>query len=190
MIIPEGYSQVNLVFVGDNLPTGAQVTFGISNENDQTPAQVGADVITALVSSQVMDLFGDDEAITSIHVKNGPNDTGPFADVPTNLPGALTTNIVTPNVAILVKKVTQLGGRKGAGRFFWPGTTESSVGSDGTVDGGSLTSLETAFGTFLEDLTTNVIPMVLLHNDSTTPSLVTSLAPAAIAATQRRRMRR
>lgn len=190
MIIPDNCSQVNLVFVGDNLPTGAQVTFGVGNDSDFSPTAVGDKVIEALVAAQVMDLFGDDEAITTVHVKNGPNATGPFADVATDLPGALTSNITSPNVSLLVKKNTALGGRQGQGRMYWPGISEATIGSDGTIDGAFLTSAAGIFGTWLEELTTELIPMLLLHNNAVAPNAVTSLAVQAVGATQRRRLRR
>jgi hypothetical protein len=190
VIIPSGYGQVNLQFTGDNLPTGAEVTFGILNSLSLSANDVGESVIIAIGSSEIMQEFVDDETIANVHVKLGPNASGPFADVGSEISGAVSTSGTSPNVAVLIKKSTTLGGRKGAGRMFWPGCPEGAIGSDGTIDSAARIAIDGAFAQFRTDLDVNDVPMVLLHNDSTSPNLVSSLTCDPIGATQRRRMRR
>lgn len=190
MIIPALFGQANLRFTGDNLPTGAEVTFGFFNETDAEAANCCLRVSEALGTSAVMGEFGDDETITNVHVKLGPNVSGPFADLAVDFVGGVSTSITPPNLSVLIKKSSSIGGRKGAGRMFWPGAAEGSVGSDGTLEGAYVLALQDVFSTFLADLSSNEVPMRLLHNDATIPSAVLALVPDAVAATQRRRLRR
>lgn len=188
-IIPSGYSQVNLVFVGDNLPTGAEVTFGVDN-NGAIPDLVCSGVFDALSASTLMSNFVDDCAIVTIRAKNGPNADGPFSEISVNMPGGIASAGATPNVAALFKKNTDLGGRKGQGRCFWPGVSEALVGSDGTLDSTLRAAIQTDANSLLSGLVSETLPMVLLHNDATTPSPVIGFTIQSVAATQRRRLRR
>lgn len=190
MIIPSGHGQANLIFTGDNLPTGAQVTFGFLNSGALSATAAAEAIETAIGSSAIMSEFVDDERIATIHVKLGPNATGAFTDLSVELSGGVSTSGTSPNVAVLVKKSTTLGGRKGAGRFFWPGCPEGAIGSDGTIDTAARLAMDSTFADLRADLDTNGVPMMLLHNDSTNPNLVSSLSVAAVGATQRRRLRR
>lgn len=189
MQIPVFSGQVNLQFVGDNLPTGAEVTFGV-NAGSSTPQAIAAVVETVLGSADIMSLFSDDQSIANIHVKVGPNETGAFADLPVDIPGEKTEACVSSAVSLLVKKNTAFGGREGSGRMFWPGLVEPDIGSDGTIESSALTALQTAFESFRTGMSSAGHALRLLHNSATTPYLITSLAVDPVAATQRRRQRR
>jgi len=190
VIIPAGYAQVNVHFTGDNLPTGAQVTFGVDDNGALTATQIAEIVENALIVGDMMSRLVDDMVISNLHVKKGPNETGPFVDYALNIPGESTANGVSPNVSFLVTKNTSQGGRKGAGRMFWPGLTEAGIGSDGLMDVTVRANLQAHFDTFLSTLVGDSLPMVLLHGDATAPYNVDSLTVAAVGATQRRRIRR
>lgn len=190
MIIPSGHGQVNVQFVGDNLPTGAECTFGILNVGGLTAIQAAEAVETAIAAAAVMAEFVDDERIGNIHVKLGPNATGAFADNAVEISGGVSTTGTSPNVAVLIKKSTTLGGRKGAGRMFWPGCPEGAIGSDGTIDGAAVLAITSVFNDLRDELDAQGVPMMLLHNDSTAPNLVSSMSCDSVGATQRRRLRR
>lgn len=190
MTIPVGFSQVNLMFTGAPLPTGAEVTFGVENLGGDPPVTVGGLVAVALDDSNVLDQTSDAVAITGIKVKNGPDSTGASAIVGLSAPGTVAGNTTAPNLAILVRKVTNLGGRRGRGRFYWPCVPEVSVGDDGTLLEPMKSDLETAFNAFLSELNSAGLPMVLLHDGPTIPTSVVDLAVQEVAGTQRRRMRR
>jgi hypothetical protein len=135
-------------------------------------------------------LYSSQITATSLLVKLGPNDTGASVVEPISFGGAGASAQSAPNVAMLVQKGTNLGGRKGRGRLFIPGVPEASVDPSGIIAAGTITALNAVLGDFITDLQTNDVPMVLLHSDSTTPTPVTSLNINATAATQRRRLRR
>lgn len=97
-----------------------------------------------------------------------------------------------PNVAWLVRKHTLLGGRKGRGRTYFPGVTEASVGDGGQVNEGD-GSLRTSLEGFWNGITTGVtgpVDLVLLHEDLTAPTSVSTWVMDNRIATQRRRNRK
>jgi len=110
-------------------------------------------------------------------------------------PGSLSISSLPPNCALLVHKVTAAGGRRGRGRFFIPWTTDKeSVNEAGILETGSVDSRRNTLATWLTALSTNGVPMVLLHGEGKTalipPTPVALLQPMTLLATQRRRLGR
>lgn len=189
MLIPSGFAQVNLRITGVGVPRGAEMTFGVDNTGAASAVAIAETVEAALIVSGLGGSMFEDAAITNIHVKRGPNATGSFTDHPVNVPGVETGTPVPPNVSVLLKKSTSLGGREGQGRMFHPCVEESQISADGIVGSGLVTDLTTQCSSFLSELDSNGIFMVLLHNSSTVPTAVNTLTPDSLAATQRRRLR-
>lgn len=192
MDIPEGYSQVTLGFSG-TFPYPPAVTFGIDNPDVATPAALGILVRTAWESSGIEPLIPNTIQQDLITVKMGPSATGPSATITGAGLGGSTAAAATPQVAILVQKQTGFGGRSGKGRFYLPIVQEASVAADGTLLGGYITPLQTAMTSFLNNLESADIPMVVFHNPGaplSAPTPVDSLVVQSRVATQRRRNRR
>ncbi len=123
--------------------------------------------------------------------------------------GANAGSMLTRNTALLVKKRTNRGGRRGRGRMYVPGRlAESAADQAGNILTASITSMQTDFTALDAALTAIGGGMVLLHDDqiitsysSTTgkpvyttidpgpPDAVFELIVDGKAATQRRRMR-
>ena len=200
MIIPEGFTQINLKFTGSGLPTGAEVTFAVINPADQPPTTIAADVLAEWAAAGIMGNLSNGVSVTSVLAKNGPNETGPSAEIPASVPGTGGSGIATPNVTWLVKKATPLGGRRGSGRMYLPGVIEGAVDGAGQMDPGNVTALQGDLDTFLTGLVTAGNPMYLLHAESDEddpdpspvpdPTIVSDLLVSSTAATQRRRLRR
>lgn len=194
MIIPDGYAQVNLRWEGTPVPTGAESTFGIRlDDAAESPTSLAMKVEAQFSASGIMAPFTQDISITNIHVKFGPDSTGPFADLPVSIEGESADAAVPSNTALLIRKHTGFGGRAGRGRMYWPGLPETKVGANGNVD----SALRTLVGDKLDDirsgLALNDAVMVLLHGAGSplsSPSVITSTSIDAKAATQRRRLRR
>lgn len=114
--------------------------------------------------------------------------------------GGTAHSATTPNVTFLLHKDTGLPGRFNRGRLFLPGVSEQDVDAVGTVAGSKITELELARGNFETVLTTFHFSPVILHRDFSTdggvtfthrdPTTIVGLRFDALAATQRRRMRR
>lgn len=193
-VIPVGYSQVNLKFTGAAVPRGAEVTFGVANTTFLSPTGVAALVEDSLGDFTAWASFSNLAKITSILVKNGPNATGPFAEVPANSGGTGTSEAAPPNVAVLVRKHTAYGGRAGSGRFYFPSPLDNVVDGAGNLLSGTRTALQNAFDAFAMSLDANLIPLVLLHGPNSpigdsAPTPITGLNVDSRVATQRRRLR-
>jgi len=119
--------------------------------------------------------------------------TGPITGTDTRSPltGANTGNGAAANLAYLIRKTTNQGGRAGRGRMYLPGVEETDVDAAGNFSGGILTTAATVFGDMINDFSTNDVPLRLLHNNpALTPGVITGMAFQTQAATQRRRLRR
>lgn len=192
MHIPSGYAQVNHFFTGAGMPRGAQITYGVFLQPAATPAGVATEMSaaweTAWKSATPISVTH-----SKVRVKFGPPDTGPFAEGGSSFAGTYNTPVDAPQVAVLVKKNTDRGGREGAGRFFLPVVPEADTLNGGTIDPTALAALQTRANNWLTDVTggTHVDFMCLLHNDPlTTPDEITSLTVMSLLSTQRRRIRK
>lgn len=97
-----------------------------------------------------------------------------------------------PNCAVLVKKVTGLGGRKHRGRFFWPPSflDEADVTPAGFLESGAITNHSTKFTQWLAAMILGgVQPFVLHSNILDAPTEITAFQLSSQLATQRTRMR-
>ena len=194
MEIPVGYAQANLRFTGSAMPTGAEITLGLD-----VSSYVGTpDSVAALLASQWnvdnvdarMTLY---LALTEVRVKYGPVATGPTGVWTGSIPGTQSGDSAPPNTAALVRKLTDLGGRAGRGRFFFPGVSEANAGGGGTLDPTEATNLEDALNDWGVALTAADLQPVLLHSESSpvsTPTPVNAFSVDGLLATQRRRLRR
>jgi hypothetical protein len=193
MLIPLGFAQLNAIHTGTSLPNGAQWTLAVNHDGiEQTPLQVAEKFEQALSDSNLYDNVSLGVTMTSVLCKFGPNDTGKSALSPANEPG-VNGNQASPNTSYLVHKNTDDGGRAGRGRFFLPGVPDSLINPSGTIVSASISAINTSLATFLAALIAEDVIPVVLHNVGSplsSPSPIESLVVDAVAATQRRRLRR
>jgi hypothetical protein len=119
--------------------------------------------------------------------------TGPISGIDTRSPltGTNGADGSSPQVAILVRKSTDQGGRQGRGRMYIPGPSEVDTNADGLLSAGFLTLCNTVFGDMINDFSLNDVPLRLLHSSGgPSPAVVTGLSTDPVLATQRRRLRR
>lgn len=191
MIIPDGFAQANLQFGGADFPSGAEITFGVSLASYAGDPTSAAEDIAAITNTDLASFWGPLTNFVQVLVKFGPNDDGPFGTFPGGGGGAGSGLNVPANTSVLIRKNTALGGRKHNGRLFWPWVSEGNVTGAGVIAGGVVSTMQTEFEGWLDDLLGADLPMVLLHGDAlTAPDTVTSLSVQAQVATQRRRLRR
>lgn len=193
MIIPDGFGQVNFLFGGIAAPTGAQCTLGFHVDPASGDAFAAATGFDAMWASRILPQQSSEILFLGCLVKFGPVDTGPSAQVSRSTAGSLTGNGSQPNVAYLVRKSSDLGGRSGRGRMYIPGVNEGDVNSSGALTSTRRTALQTAVEAFMADAATAGNPLYLLHGNSLgihVPSILTGLSVDATVATQRRRLRR
>jgi hypothetical protein len=191
LIIPDDFAQVNLIFDGTGLPRTAEVVFGVDRSADLNTPLAIAGIVRDVYADTVKAHCSDQVRLAAIRVKNGPNDSGPMAELTTSEIGAADLGACFPNVAALMTKHTDFGGRKGRGRSYWPTLGETVVESGGFLSDAAVTNIGTDLTDFLAGLTTGGIPMVLLHGDAlTVPYPVLSVQLQQRTATQRRRLRK
>jgi len=128
-------------------------------------------------------------------LKVGPSATGPTYEDAPNTAGTDGGALLPPNCAVLVRKLTAHGGRKGRGRAYLPGISDisGSLDSSGTFSTAEATVIDTAMAgldaDLVADTTFGPVQTVLLHSDSTTPYFISSWVTSNKIATQRRRLR-
>ena len=194
MVIPDGYAQVNLKFTGQEVPTGAEVTFGVQDQSGSaTPEDIAAAVNDAIGVSQIHELIANDSVLATSLVKMGPTSTGPSIETAIGLAGNAGSDGTAPNLAVLIHKGTLAGGRAGRGRLYWPFVMAVWIEDDGTITPATQGTFTNTFQAFGDTLISAAFPPVVLHGvDSpiTVPSHIVTWRCDARAATQRRRMRR
>nr|CRY94848.1 hypothetical protein [uncultured prokaryote] len=190
--IPVGYGQISWLFRGPCTPLGAAVTLGFQNVGDKAPSVIGASA-AASFNSELGPIFSNQLDGEGVLVKLGPTATGPSATSSIGFGGTATGVAGPPSVSLLVHKVTELGGRAGRGRNYWPGFFEQEVDEGGNINSTAMPGLQTAFDDFFVLLESNEIAPVLLHGPNAPISSPTPLVGFDVdgrVGTQRRRLRR
>lgn len=190
--IPIGAAQINLKFTGPAVPLGAQVTYGVACGDGMAPEVVAQAQVNALTVSELLEHVSFQTAVTSVFVKKGPNVTGLMLDYSCNVPGLESEGAVPPNTAMLVKKVTPMGGRMNAGRLFFPALPKSVNDGTGSIAPSSVQVYQDYFDRWLDALADLGTPMILLHAKESTPGIPQSVMRLSVQgrlATQRRRLR-
>ncbi len=196
--IPIGYAQavVGVQLAGRPRPYG--ITFGVYDPTGiMTPVAIANSVAAALeFNGSLFDLPEApwSQAYTYLGVSlTYMTDTGPvLAQNPASEVGVNVLAPLPPNVALLARKNTNRGGRKGRGRMFIPPIyiAESNVDALGTIDGASRTLVQNKLNVFMAQMEAGPTDVVLLHEDpSTAPDVVTAIVMESTVATQRRRLR-
>lgn len=112
--------------------------------------------------------------------------TSPVAIAGTNMGAA-----AAPNISILLKKGTGIGGRKNQGRAFvppcFPG--ENLISITGTIDSDTLVSMQGFYTAYVAGVIAGELTSVILHSEAGAPTVFTSLIVQSMVATQRRRLR-
>lgn len=109
----------------------------------------------------------------------------------TNQAGPLGAQPASPQVALLVRKLTGVRGRENRGRNYWPGMVyESDVDQAGVINTAQRNGFQGFFDAWYSALNTLECEPYLLHTASSDPTLILGFDVDAVVATQRRRLRR
>jgi hypothetical protein len=201
LIIPVGFAQVTLPLLHVSQSREAVVTFGVNWDESGT----GPDVCDAIMQTWI-DEIGDrvDEGCVQGPVRaaiGGPDNENLQVEGTLTYGSPGTASKLPSNVSLLVRKITDRGGRRGRGRMYVPWLlNESDVNDVGVIDGTYRSSLQVSFDNWLDLLSSgppgSSTPMQILHStdpDQSTlpgsPNTVTSLVVDQLVATQRRRLR-
>lgn len=194
IVVPEGYgiASLNYTLVGD--PQPMSVTFGVFSNGGPPPDELAATIDGVATTSGFCTATRLNDGYTYVGVEVRYMAPGGFITYVegNSVEGTRPQSPVISNTSVLVKKVTQLGGRRNQGRMYLPAAYASVA--ETTAAGGllsdALTALQEVATDFKEALLTADIDMVLFHSEAPTePTLITGLQVQPILATQRRRMR-
>ncbi len=192
--IPVNYGLLAFHTKTDLDPEEMLWTVGVNLTSVSDPQDVCTDAHAAW-SDHIADLTSTIVDLTRVTLKVGPSSTGATYQDVTAASGNDGGSLLPPNSAVLVQKLTNLGGRKGRGRVYLPGISEISgtLDSSGTFSSGEAGVITAAMNALLLDIGTGSAsegaPLVLLHSDSTTPTLIVQFFCENKIATQRRRLR-
>lgn len=195
VVIPNGYGMMRIKMMQSGASVPMLITFGYDAVSAQTPTQdaidwdallraTGRPFAPAAYSTTWLYLGIDATRMTG---------TGPIVgSVVQSIAGSTTLGACPPNTAFLLSKATARGGRKGKGRCFLPPmwTAETNVNDFGVISSGPVSTMQGQWASFLTAVNATPLPAVLLHSDGSTPDPITGLTVNALAASQRRRLRR
>lgn len=194
VIIPVNYGQVTLKLGLIGHPTDYVITCGIGPLVGANPSVLAA-AISALWQAPSRPL--NQGSFLGSYTYKGCDVTVMTATGPilgsfgASITGTLTGSAPPPNVAYLVKKETERGGRKGRGRFYLPPihNGESLIDASGVIDASSVTAIQAWYTNLQTAWAATTFGPVLLHEDGSTPDAITGLSFQSLVATQRRRLR-
>lgn len=187
-VIPFGFAQATMIYTSASLPHGAANTLGFDVQAyGGSPGSAAQDVYERW-AGVVQGLAGTIR-LAEVLVKFGPGDTGPAASFSGETVSAANAPS-PPNVAYLVRKNTNIGGRQGRGRMYLPGVNESAVDAAGGIAGTLIADLSGRLGTAFAGFIADNLPPVLLHEDALAPTPLINLDISGQVATMRRRLRR
>lgn len=111
-----------------------------------------------------------------------------------DVPGTSSGSSIPPNVAVIIRKSTELGGRAGRGRMFFPGVSEGLITPAGVLDGTLVDQIQGDIEDFVVNLGTlpsGELGPVLLHTSGSVipPTPIVSFTVDTLVGSQRRRLR-
>ncbi len=208
--IPDGYAVASLKWLaaGDQQPMICTLGLDVVSASSPTPSEVANLVSTAWLSAWAITTLSSLYTFIGTEVTFGPQPgEGPSAEDVRASVGTLAASPLTSNTALLVKKLTALGGRRNRGRMYLPGgyVGEVDVDQNGFITVANTAILQARMANFYSNL---VVPAptlqpVILHQGerlnpgvrpaafgpAPPPTPMTSFSVQRQVGTQRRRMR-
>lgn len=191
--IPPGFAEVWVQFGRSDDPEPMYIALGVNLAAGVGASQAAADSILAAVPPGLDNMISTDYGIGPGHVIFGQDGGDIRIDgTATPVAGTQAGTALPQNCAVLFRKLTAVGGRRGRGRGFIPGIPEGNVTPNGSLTTAYRTTAIAAVQQVLTDLvaTAEVTSLQLFHDTAPfQPTLITSLEVQPVIATQRRRLR-
>jgi len=200
LIIPAGYAQMVIEMrLGDD-PEPMVTTMGITVDPLDVPdtlAQAMFQTWTQKLSGQIATTY----ATTGVTLYVGTGASTPptvHESSGAEVLGQATAAPLPQNCALLVRKRTSAGGRRGRGRMYIPGVSEIQVTAQGGILAAAVTGWQTAFTNWFNALVAPAsgpphIPVILHRSEGIgvepAPTTISALVVDSRIATQRRRLR-
>lgn len=193
-LLAPDHAQHTMIYTHTGDPDPYMVTFGTRwTSGTETLATLTA-AVQAVWITRVMPHHDANLVLTrTVSIGMDTGGTEFTAEDPSTQAGTGGGTHMPPNVALLVRKTSQLRGRRNRGRMYLPMILgDGEVDDLGNITAGRVSSLQTAFDNVLLDLDGRSPDsnMVILHSSApTTPTTVFTLVVDPLVATQRRRLR-
>jgi hypothetical protein len=190
-----------------DIARAALLTF--STESTGTPgaslAQTVVDHFQTDFNAAFSATFDSEVTLQPPSIKLGAGTDVPYEAIATGaaVSGGRAGTFLPPNVALLVKKLTSLGGKKNRGRTYFPFfLDDADVNENGTLATGVQAAFQTLMNSFVNALAADSIPMVISHKIFNVPlpphfvthvqagALITAYNVEPMIGTQRRRLNR
>jgi hypothetical protein len=193
--LPLGYHNCRFVFALDGIQDEMGFSIAFAPHGDGNVAEITAEAAVAAMFSSA---FWTEPTVSSEWTWLTTEDTqmladGPFTWIdPTQSPGSATQTLLPPNNAMLVRKITNLGGATNRGRLYIPPfkLAEANVTNAGVILTAAINTIQGQLDALWTAFTTAGLDPVLLHTDPLeTPTPVLAFALQTTIATQRRRLR-
>jgi hypothetical protein len=161
--IPNGFSQVSLLWQLGGDPETVVCTFGMTGDMTQPKLVEICDHFQA--AWQPADL-SNKWTFNGARSTTGPSGEGEMYEEPRTVPGTMVTAILPSNCAIGIRKSTAVGGRVGKGRWYWPAgyLPEGNVDELGIISTTARGILQGKASAFVTNMKQDG-PIVLLHSD-------------------------
>ncbi len=200
--IPVGFAHAAWEFRFPGDPDPWYTTCGIAYDVGQTSPEIVADSLFTTWASTILPGQSNNMTLQGVTLRVGTG-AEPVMAYSTFAPltGGTGNSMLPQNCAMLVDKLSNLGGRKGRGRFYIPAALpEGQVDNVGVIAAPIVTSFQTAFNDFRFTLagdaptveSPTLTPVILHQQEGLTqlaPTEITSLRVQSIISTQRRRLR-
>lgn len=195
VIIPAGYGQVAVEMRQTGMNRAAYFTWGFEGGDGSDPDGDAQAIYTLLSASgrllnvaQYVAGWSVQRILVTVGTVLGPFSGEHQVETVGTKPG----EAAPPQVALLVRKNSALGGRKGRGRLYLPPAfvAETDITQQGTISSSPYGTLRTTVNSTLTALNASSYPVRLLHSTASPgPSAVTQWSLQQVVATQRRRIR-
>lgn len=198
MPTPAGYVNysIEMLAVGD--PEPWVVTFATTAELSSIPAETHADRMFAAVQQNIMPRAWDGMSLSRVVARVGQDGGDDVIAESTLGPvaGGLAGGFLPQNSALLVRKVSGLGGRRNRGRSYWPGLLrDGDVSNVGQLEAGVRADLQGRMDDFMDSLLATdpgpaLQPVILHRTGVLAPTPFSQYVVEPTVATQRNRLRR
>lgn len=201
LIIPPGFLQAvyRLELDGDNEEMVTTCGHEIDGPSGANGADSPNDLFTAF-ANEVVPMLPSVYTLVAVDTYVGQDGSGPLVYTSSNaaVAGSNGANAVPQNTSFLIRKRTDLAGRRGRGRMYIPGVMEPDVDPAGNLSVAAVSAMQDQVDAWFDFLTAGVgarlYPPVVLHRTEgigpePLPTPVTRFVCEQRVATQRRRLR-
>jgi len=189
--IPTGYAHILIPFAHPDTARKAVITFGVDFDPSLLSPNDIANAVWAAFHPTVRDVVDSQVQLGPVIASAGFGGDPVTGEGDDDDAGAVGMASIPANGALLVRKRSILGGKKNRGRYYIPWCLEESdVGELGQLATITRSDHQAVQDSFLTALSTEGVPMVILHDGVGTPTPVSSLQVDSKIGTQRLRLAR